>query len=174
MVLSFGSWFLAINNEQSSFDSRKKVIQGKNLVQAVANNAQHPSEAYNQQIKDITSGPLTKQVARASSRLYDEQQSENPLPAVFAGKDEQKDFEEKFLKIWGPMEAIADLPPGTLGELYRGRYRDRISEVFSTLFQLIERRTEGPAAASQFGRMPIRKWSHSSSATRRASQPPWT
>ncbi len=144
VALSFGSWSLAINSEQSGFNSRKKVIQTKiSQVQAITNNKQHPSEAYNQQIKDITKGPLTEQVERASKRLYEEQQSENPLPAVFARTDEQKDFEVAFFKIWGPMETIADLPPGTLGELYRGRYRDRISEVFPTLFQLIERRTEG-------------------------------
>ena len=41
------------------------------------------------------------------------------------------------------MEEIAELPPGTLGELYRSRYREsHQGAIFPKLFQLIERRTD--------------------------------
>ena len=143
VFLSFGTWFLGTSSEEKNFRTRTTAIQGKlSVVRGITNNSEHPSHAYNQEIFDITSGSLARQVASASNRLYLDQQKDNPLPAVYPDAETQKKFKDEFMKIWGPMETIAGLPPGKLDELYRQRYRDHIKEQFPILFQLIERRDE--------------------------------
>ncbi len=119
-------------------------IEGKlTLVRSIAGNNEHPSAKSIEVIRDTESGPLSSQVANASSRLYREMRDSNPLPEVFPNKSEQKDFEAEFEKIWRPMEEIEKLPADALPELYRSQYRNHIETHFPKLFDLIERRTSG-------------------------------
>ncbi len=118
VLLSFGSWFMATGAQESSFDKQKKEYDGKiRIVTDIAGNAQHPSQKYIDEIRAITNGPLTKQVATASNRLYNEQRKANPLPILFADKTAQEGFETAFEKIWRPMEDIEKLPPGELSQV---------------------------------------------------------
>ncbi len=158
LLLSFGSWFLAASAEEKNYDTRKRLLDSdRNLVQGIANNQEHPSTKSIQHIRDVESGPLTSQVAGASTRLYDEQRDANPLPQVFPNEKDQKEFKAAFYKIWGPMEEIEKLPPGALDEYYRSQYRYHIDKYFPKLFDLIERRTEvensdDPAAGRRGGK----------------------
>ena len=143
LLLSFGSWFLATSNEEKNFDTRKRAIEGKlSLVHTISGNPAHPSKPYIDEILSITSGSLASKVENTSNRLYTEQRESNPLPRLFPDDNDQTLFKAAFEKIWRPMEEIEKLPPGTLDEFYRSRYRDHIADHFPKLFGLIERRTE--------------------------------
>ncbi len=145
VLLDFAGWFFAISSEEKDFTARKSKIESSfSTVRAISNNAEHPSRAYVDQVAAITNGPLAAQVKKASSRLYDEQHAANPLPLVFPNSaSDQASFQTAFEKIWRqPIEEIEKLPPGTLDQVYREKYRDHIAEHFPKLFQLIEQRTE--------------------------------
>ncbi len=145
LLLSFVSWFVAVSAEEKNFGDRKRTIEGKlKTVKDIAGNVEHPSTKYINEILEITSGSLTRQVAEASERLYNEQRDpkNNPLPRLFQDDKAQADFEAAFDKIWQPIEEIEKLPPSQqLEELYRTQYRNHIEGHFPKLFELIERRT---------------------------------
>src|SRR5271157_5635044 len=142
VLLSFVSWFLATSDEDGRFLTRKAEIEKQlGLVGKIAGNADHPSAKSIQVIHDRESGTLTNQVKNAWTHLYREQRDANPLPQVFPRPDDQEVFKAEFEKIWKPMEEIAALPPGTLGDAYRTRYQNHIQDHFPKLFGLIERRT---------------------------------
>jgi len=142
VVISFISWFLATSDVAKLFLTQKGKIESQfSLVGRIASTADHPSAKYIQQIHDIESGPLTKQVVGASTRLYREQLDNNRLPEVYSDADEQGKFKAAFENIWGRMEEIEKLPPSQqLDEAYRTRYRNHIEDHFPKLFDLIERR----------------------------------
>ncbi|MGO9108788.1 MAG: hypothetical protein ACLP9L_06105 [Thermoguttaceae bacterium] len=141
VLLSFVSWFLATSDEEQRFLARKSQIEKQlGLVNAIANNAEHPSAKFIKEIHDRESGTLASQVASASTHLYSEQRNANPLPQVFPNPTYQAEFKAEFEKIWRPMEQIASLPSGQLPELYRSRYRDHIQDHFPKLLGLIEQR----------------------------------
>jgi hypothetical protein len=149
VLLSAGSWYVAISSEEGNFAKQKSKYDSKlSMVQKIANTPQHPSREYINKILSITSDDLAKKVAKASELLYNEQQSDNKLAAVFTVEEDQKQFEAAFMKIWGPMEKIAEMPPGTLQDLYRRRYRDHIKGEFPRLFQLIDRRTRSASTGA--------------------------
>ncbi len=155
-LLSFVSWFLATSGQAKQFLVRKGQIENqRSVVDRIAKNSEHPSAKYIQQIRDLESGPLTKQVANASSRLYLEQLNHNDLPRLFTDDKDQEGFKTAFEKIRAPMEDIEKLPPSQqLDDFYRSRYRNHIVEYFPKLFDRIELRTvvedkDVPAANGQ-------------------------
>jgi hypothetical protein len=142
VVLSFLTWFLATGERAKNYADRKSQIDGTiGLVKAVANKSDHPSQSGIDEIHATTT-KLLAQVDSAANRLYREQRVSNPLPVVFPDPNQQQGFEAAFERILAPMEKIEKLPPNTLDELYRSRYRFHIQEHFPKLFELIERRTE--------------------------------
>jgi hypothetical protein len=150
VLISFVTWYLAIGERAKYYAARKsKIESAKKLVDDIARNNDHPSAESTRGVRDLTDGPLLKQVNGAANRLYREQRESNPLPTVFDDKAQQKGFEDRFEKIWAPMEDIEKLPPDALEEFYRQRYRNHIDGVFPKWFEWIERRTEeggGPVA----------------------------
>jgi hypothetical protein len=144
VVISFVTWFLATGERANYFKTRKAALDSTiNLVTTISNKGDHPSESSIKGIIDKTNGPLLTQVDGAANRLYNEQRENNRLPIVFTNDPTaQQGFEANFNKIWGPMQLIEKMPPDSLGELYRSRYRNHIDEHFPELFKLIERRTE--------------------------------
>ena len=148
--------------------TRKSTIDGNcGLVNKIASNNEHPSNKYIEQIRDRESGPLTSQVANASSRLYREMRDANPLArALFRPKRIRKDFEAAFEKIWGPMEEIEKLPPQpALDDFTAVNTGTTSTDYFPQLFNLIERRTEvdnpdepGGRRSSHAAPRPARQW----------------
>ena len=156
LLVSFVSWFLATGELAKQFVTRKGQIENQRGVAVrIVMNSEHPSAKYIQQIRDLESGPLTKQVVDASTLLYREQLNHNVLPKLFANDKEQEEFKKAFEEIRAPMEDIEKLPPSQqLVDFYRSRYRNHIVEDFPKHFDLIERRTvvedkDVPAANGQ-------------------------
>ena len=142
VLLSLLSWYLATSDEAKRFAKRKSEIEAKlKLVGDVAGNREHPSTPYIQKIRDIESGPLTKEVENASNHLYNEQRDNNHAARIYNDDRQQEEFTKAFDEIWRPMEEIMKLPADALDALYRSRYQNHIDQHFPLLFNMIERRT---------------------------------
>ena len=168
VLLAVGVWFLATTNRASAYATAKTKIQGEiDSTESAGIKQDQPNEDFIQalviritgdmkdksekaiQLASIKSGSdsLAGNVSSAATRLFDDQGKGNPLPDIFADKDQQTDFEKQFKKVWNhrmeeiekpPAEAAADY---VLAPQFRDRYRDRIKDIFPQLFDMIELRS---------------------------------
>jgi len=150
VAIVFGTWFLATSDRADAYAKGKAKIDGKlNEVQSISRVSDHPSQPFIEQVLLRESGPLTTNVAKASTVLFNDQRKNNALPIIYPDNPkEQARFEAEFNKVWNhKIEDIEHPPAGTnldeyvLSKDYCNEYRDRFKEHIPELFNLIELRT---------------------------------
>ena len=85
------------------------------MVSGISGNHEHPSQPYINQILAVTSGSLTRNVANASDRLYDDQLASNPLPHVYSVSLGDVAHPQAIVSVGtlsGTLAKVSDLPAG--------------------------------------------------------------
>ena len=141
VLLSFGSWYVAISSEEGDYVKQKKTLDS--AAQHRPENHRHGTASQRRLYQRDSRRWKATSWPRRWRRPPDSSitSSRRPIPCPPCSlRTIKKRFEAAFMKIWGPMEKIAEMRPDTLGDLYRTRYRDHIKGEIPKLFQLIERR----------------------------------